>query len=99
MTIGTYTEATSVFGKDASCTLTSQEYISIMAIILNKPDDIVAILHEEAELVLCNACSKDYRDQNKHYDDVLTRIPILAKHTHISDKCDVCYGRLLDTEF
>ena len=70
-----------------------------MATILNQPDEVVAVLHEEHEVVCCIACSKDFREKHKHLDGELTRVEMIAKNVHISDKCDVCFGNLLETLF
>ena len=70
-----------------------------MTIILESPSDIVAIIHEEHELVLCNACTEDFKEKHKHFYDQLTQTPIFAKNVGIHEKCDRCHGNLLTTEF
>ncbi len=70
-----------------------------MAIILNHPDDIVATIHHNAELVLCNGCTKDWAEKHKAIMPFLKRTALKAKVTGIHEKCDGCHSNFLDTEF
>lgn len=70
-----------------------------MSIVLNDPEDIVATVIQDAELVVCNACKKDWLEKHAHLIPFATFIPLKAKVTGIHEKCDVCFGNFLDTEF
>lgn len=70
-----------------------------MTIILEKPDDVVAFVHESEGAVLCVACSKDNRRKHAEILPHLIITPILAKNCGIHHKCDCCQGNLLTTEF
>ena len=70
-----------------------------MAIVLNDPEDVVATIHHDSELVLCNGCSKDWYEKHGHFVLYMSFTRILAKNCGIHEKCDGCHANFLDTEF
>jgi len=70
-----------------------------MVAILEQPEDIVAFIHESAEVVLCIACDKDEKERVWHILPNLIVTPILARNCGIHEKCDRCHGTFLTTEF
>ena len=72
---------------------------SIMAVILDNPDDIIATIHHHSEMILCNQCNKEWVKENKHLLEFLSFTQIQAKITGIHKKCDGCHATLLNLEF
>ena len=70
-----------------------------MAIILNDPEDIVATVHHNAELILCNGCTKEWKEKHSHMILFMSFTPIKARITGIHEKCDGCHSNLLNMEF
>jgi len=71
-----------------------------MPAILEQPEDVVAIIHHDAELVLCLGCSDDWFEKHgKWVTDNMTFSPILARNCGIHEKCDGCHSTFLTTEF
>lgn len=70
-----------------------------MPIILEHPDDEVAVIHHDSGLVLCIACSQDWYEKHGHFVLFMSFTRILARNCGIHEKCDCCHGTFLTTEF
>jgi len=70
-----------------------------MVAILELPDDEVAVVHHDSELVLCLGCSQDWYEKHGHFVLYMSFSRILAKNCGIHEKCDGCHSTFLTTEF
>ena len=65
-------------------------HMNVGDIIMNDEDDIVAVDHEEAGLVLCMGCSHDFRQKHKIFDGELSRTELSALDVRTYQRCDGC---------